>query len=201
MKSPALCVALLMVSFIAVPSMSEEPAGEEKTATCILDEPHMHTSANFCQEYDGDDESIKGCCTATCLGCHTNPADDADLRGQTTWKTILAVLSEIYKQDANTDPASLADLCLDCHDERFSERINHPVEIAYAADGSTELVANPEGPKLICAAGVEEGGQGCMLRCVTCHKVHPSEAAGNQVLGMLRVGSAGSELCLRCHLK
>ena len=92
-----------------------------------------------------------------------------------------------------------ADLCVDCHEERFAQRENHPVEIVYDPDGSNaNLKSTPVGPYLDCTV---ENGQYCLLRCVTCHKLHPNESDGNQLDGLLRVKTADSELCLRCHDK
>jgi len=92
-----------------------------------------------------------------------------------------------------------ADTCIDCHEERFAQRLNHPVEVIYEPGRSNaNLKENPLGPYLDCTAQ-KKGG--CLLRCISCHKLHPVESDGNQLEGLLRVKTTDSELCLRCHAK
>ena len=173
---------------------------EESVETCDLNSPH--SSAQYCLTQEIISQEDEVCCTAICLSCHPAPQDDPDLSGPTEWKSREAVLADVYALLANTVDNGLADLCIDCHETRFIEKINHPVEIVYEPSQDTKgLIDNPEGPKLVCVSSESVEGEGCLIRCVTCHKVHPVESEGNQLQGLLRVSSVDSALCLRCHIK
>lgn len=175
-------------------------AAEESVETCDINRPHA--SAQYCLTHELTSKEEEDCCTAICLSCHPAPQDDPNLSGPTGWKSSDAVLADVYVLLANTTGNDLADLCINCHETHFIEKINHPVEIVYEPSQDTRgLIANPEGPKLVCVSSESEGGEGCLIRCVTCHKVHQVESEGNQLQGLLRISSVESALCLRCHVK
>lgn len=173
---------------------------EDGVEICDLNNPHA--SAQYCLTNELVSKEAEECCTAICLSCHPARQDDPDLSGPTEWNRRDAVLAEVYVFLANTEDQGLADLCIDCHETHFIGKNNHPVEIVYEPSKDTKgLIANPEGPKLVCVTSGSEGGEGCLIRCITCHKVHPVESEGNQLQGLLRVSSVESALCLRCHVK
>jgi hypothetical protein len=187
--------ALLLVGLVGL-----TVDAEEVVETCDLNRPHA--SAQYCLTHELTNQETEECCTATCLSCHPAPQNDPDLSGPTEWNSRDAVLADVYILLANTGDKGLADLCIDCHETRFIEKINHPVEIVYEPGKDTKgLIANPEGPKLVCVTSGSGGAEGCLIRCVTCHKLHPVESEGNQLQGLLHVSSAESALCLRCHVK
>ena len=173
---------------------------EESVETCDIN--NLHAAASYCLSHEITSQETEDCCNAICLNCHPKPQDDPDLSGPTEWNSRDAILAEVYVLLANSKDKDLADLCIDCHETQFIEKSNHPVEIVYApGKDPTKLRANPQGPKLVCVASRSNGGEGCLVRCTTCHKVHTVESEGNQLQGLLRVRNVDSALCLRCHIK
>lgn len=193
---------ILAVGLVGLTVEAEDvPVEEEEVLkTCDLKKPH--SSVEFCQSDQVKTKEVEECCSAICSSCHPTPQEYPDLSGPTEWKSSDAVLADVYVILAHTEEQGLADLCINCHETRFIEKVNHPVEIAYEPSKvAGKLIANPDGPKLVCVSNDGEGVEGCLLRCVTCHTVHPAESEGNQLQGLLRVSSVGSDLCLRCHVK
>lgn len=195
-----LLCAMGLVSLIGqvAQAPAEDVADNEPLAVCDLAKPH--TSANFCNNHPWDTPEIEDCCNATCLKCHPFHTDEPNLAGPTEWNSGGVVLADVYVELAATEIESLADLCFNCHEERFREKENHPVEIVYAPDvANADFIEKPEGPYLVCATDEADEQTNCLLRCVTCHQLHAIDSEGNEVAGLLRVTSEQSALCLRCH--
>jgi len=194
-----LCL-MVLVSLLgpAEQAPAEESAENESAVVCDLTKPHA--SANYCNNHPWETKEIEDCCNATCLKCHPFHTDEPDLAGPTEWNGRGVVLAEVYIELAATENEGLADLCFNCHVERFLEKENHPVEIVYAPDVvEADFIEKPDGPYLVCETDEGGGQENCLLRCVTCHQLHAVDSEGNEVAGLLRVTSEHSALCLRCH--
>lgn len=200
MKRFFLLSVLIAGFFLGLTAGAEETAPSEGAIGTTCDEEKPHPSANYCLAQEPATGQQQKCCLNVCLSCHSSPSDDPNLAGPTEWNSREQIIAYVYTTLASTEPNGLADLCIDCHNDRFMANLNHPVEIVYqGGEANIKLKANPEGVKLVCAADAAQNGEGCMLRCVTCHKLHPVESEGNQAHTLLRVNNAGSALCIRCH--
>lgn len=177
--------------------------------TCDHNSPHL--SANNCitQGCDPTDENYllcEKCCDQICIECHGFGDNVIDFSDPTKWNQFAAQMDEVYPELAEGTEFTLADVCIDCHEDnpepdRFSEGHNHPVDIPYDSDAlRSQLLSSPAGPLLICDQGAS-GTTDCMMRCVTCHMLHPDEEGAFEKVGLLRMSNSGSALCLACHVK
>lgn len=154
-----------------------------------------HQEANTCLNTPCETQQCIAKCDQLCDSCHNFPKSAPDLSSSTVWNPSGATIDQVYPQLTEEEVFDLANICSDCHGERFLATHNHPVDIQYQPDTrENDLIEVPQGLLLVCDSTLQ-----CQVRCVTCHKVHPSEEEGQQVSGLLRVNNAGSALCASCH--
>jgi len=162
-----------------------------------------------------------------CNVCHT-PHNPGGGTGAPLWGHTVSSGAgfDLYSTGANTDhtpgqPAGVSLLCLSCHDGTValdsyggatgSDTLttasaafvgkdlsdDHPVSFAYnstlvTADGELETAATVEASLPLFSGSLE---------CATCHDVHNSETGVVDNGKFLRVSTADSELCRKCHKK
>lgn len=154
-----------------------------------------HKIANDCINTPCETEECLNQCELICDTCHAFPMANLDLTDPTVWNPEGQTLNDIYPKLTKKELFSLGDLCHDCHGEQHLQPQNHPVDIAYVPQfGVNDLTDEPTGTPLVCKSEND-----CQVRCVSCHKVHPSEEAGHQLAGMLQLANKGSALCASCH--
>jgi len=155
-----------------------------------------HDEANFCLAQPCTTQQCQDDCDQLCALCHEGtPPESSSV--SSAWNSSGMEISDVYVTAAPVGTNNPQDSCQDCHTGHYFFGTNHPVEVAYPpATGSEEFISAPNGPYLLCSTQDD-----CTMSCVTCHKVHPQEELGNQVISLLRVTMEESALCLRCHLK
>lgn len=171
----------------------------------VCDHSNPHPSSNNCMR-DGcapGDHLCEQCCDEICTRCHTPPEEEADLSSPTQWNPDGVKMSEVWPEATEETTINLADVCSECHgasseENRFAVDHNHPVDISYDSGKlNTDLVSSPNGPLLVCTQGKTE----CMVRCITCHILHPDLEDSADGTGLLRMNNQGSALCIACHHK
>lgn len=159
------------------------------------DQVNPHTMANKCIDTPCETDECVNRCELICDSCHSFPLINLDLTDPTVWNPDGKTLNDIYPSLTKKELFSLGDLCQDCHGEKHLSPDNHPVDIQYIADSrENDLAEEPDGTPLVCTSRND-----CQIRCVSCHKVHPSEKSGQQIAGLLQVKNQGSALCASCH--
>lgn len=158
----------------------------------------LHKAAQQCNSQPCDTLECRIECDQVCANCH-GLVIDVDLSGVSEWNPTGTVIYEVYPVDNTLINDFLKDTCMDCHQGHSEVVFNHPVEIAYPPEEdmfSEPYNSSPDGPHLLCDASEEN----CVMSCITCHKVHPSEDKGQQLIGLLRMSNEGSALCISCHV-
>lgn len=156
--------------------------------------PNPHQAANTCLNTPCETRQCIAKCEQLCDSCHNFPKSAPDLSNPTAWNPTGVTINQVYPQLTEEGIIDLANVCKDCHGEKFAASHNHPVDIQYLPKlRENHLIESPKGPLLVC-----DSNQRCQVRCITCHNMHPPENE-QQVNGLLRMNNAGSALCTSCH--
>ncbi len=167
----------------------------------LTNEVNIHQKANKCINTPCETQECLDQCALLCDSCHGPPINNLNLSRPTGWNPNGQTLSEIYPDLTRESFSDISDVCNECHGKKTIHLDNHPVDIHYYSTslytGEANLVEEPQGPLLVCENKDDKGS--CIVRCVSCHKVHPSEKEGEQIAGLLRVNNFASALCISCH--
>ncbi|PLX81372.1 MAG: hypothetical protein C0615_00025 [Desulfuromonas sp.] len=186
-------VSVLVVAIILV-CLPQLVIAEENSEQTAFD---PHKEALECLYKPCETRECLNNCDLLCTNCHSTPKADFNLSTPATWNTEGTSLTEVYPNLTTEEIFGLADICYDCHGDRFVSPNNHPVDIPYPPKVINEdLDTEPKGPFLICSDTFK-----CQMRCVTCHEVHLNPTEEKQASALLRMANKASALCISCHKK